>query len=57
MSNPPANHKCWNGGKVSYSKRFAQIARNNANNEGRVKLEIYQCKNCNYWHLTHKKDR
>ena len=39
-------------GKLSYSKKDALTARNRRMQDGE-KLRVYQCPDCNQWHLTH----
>jgi len=38
--------------KPSYDKKTAVTAKNKRWKDNRVKLRIYQCKKCDYWHLT-----
>lgn len=40
-------------GKNVYDKRTAQTVANDRNRRG-VTLRIYQCADCNWWHLTSK---
>ena len=44
---------CAYGGKKKYSKRLAQEVANRRANEG-IRLRVYQCPNCNCFHLTHQ---
>ena len=39
-------------GKKRYDKKSAQTARNYLGRNGKKGLKIYQCDNCNGWHLT-----
>ena len=39
-------------GKVKFDKRGAQTARNKRFEEAHIKLRIYHCPECNWWHLT-----
>lgn len=39
--------------KGCYSKKIAQTIKNLLFKKGR-KVRIYQCDQCNFWHLTHK---
>lgn len=39
-------------GKPSYDKRSAVTARNKRWDEDHVELRVYQCPDCNWWHLT-----
>jgi len=50
-SNREKREYCANG-KVSYDKKAAQTAKNRRWNEEHVELRIYQCPECNLWHLT-----
>lgn len=47
----PAIERCVTG-KPSYDKKTAITAKNKRWNDSRVKLRIYHCEKCNYWHLT-----
>ena len=40
-------------GKMCFDKRGAQGAKNKLARDGRGRLAIYLCPECNYWHLTH----
>lgn len=42
------------GEKVKYSKKDALTAKNRRYSSEHIQLRIYQCPNCNGWHLTHK---
>lgn len=46
--------------KVCYGKKDAQTILNRLMSSPRKqrndKLRIYQCRNCNFWHITHKED-
>jgi hypothetical protein len=44
--------KCLNKG--CYSKKVAQTIRNLLFRKKGRKVRIYQCDQCNFWHLTHK---
>lgn len=53
---------CQTSGKVSYDKKGAVSARNKRWHEDHIELRVYQCPDCNWWHLTkswakHKKIR
>ena len=39
-------------GKVIYDKKSATTLRNLTEKTHHVKMNIYECKTCNYWHLT-----
>ena len=41
-------------GKKCYDKKTAQTAKNLRFKESHIKLRIYQCPECNQWHLTSK---
>lgn len=41
-------------GKFSYEKIDAQTVRNIRESKGVKGLRIYQCDQCDYWHLTKK---
>lgn len=44
--------------KVRFSKKDAIFKLNVAKREGRMKNgRVYQCENCNYWHLTHEEKK
>lgn len=43
---------CQGNGKVRFSKREAETARNRRMEEDHAELRIYQCPYCNDWHLT-----
>jgi hypothetical protein len=43
---------CPIGGKVQYDKKGATTAANKRYSEAHQKLRIYQCPECNFWHLT-----
>lgn len=49
-----SNYKCVTTGKVMYDKKSAQTAKNFRMKNDHVKLRIYQCPDCNQWHLTHR---
>lgn len=40
-------------GKSSYTKKLAETLKNRMWETKSVQLRIYQCQNCNFWHLTH----
>ena len=40
--------------KNRYNKKEALSMRNYRESQGEVNLRVYQCKYCNFWHLTHK---
>lgn len=42
------------GDKPIYDKRQAETAKNRRWNQDHIRLRIYHCPNCNYWHLTSK---
>lgn len=42
-------------GKRCYDKKSAQTARNGRYSADHIKLRIYPCDKCNYWHLTKQK--
>lgn len=44
--------RCEVSGKVAFHKRQAQTHRNWLMRKRRMKLRIYQCRECDYWHLT-----
>lgn len=46
--------KC--NGKPCYRKKVAESVKNKRWKQDRVDLRLYQCKHCNYWHLTHQED-
>lgn len=39
-------------GKPSYDKKGALTAKNKRMQQDHVKLRVYQCDKCDYWHLT-----
>lgn len=41
-------------GKIKFDKRTAQTKRNALEREGRERLRIYSCDECDAWHLTSK---
>lgn len=41
-------------GKACYDKRQAQTAANSRFREDHVRLRLYPCPDCGYWHLTKK---
>ena len=41
-------------GKLCYMKKEAQRIKNQLYKYKSRVLRVYQCKECNYWHLTHK---
>jgi hypothetical protein len=46
--------KCFASGKVMYDKRGAQTVKNTIYDKERLRLRIYQCPDCDTWHLTSK---
>jgi hypothetical protein len=44
--------RCPNGGKPCYDKKTAVTAKNKRYKQDHVVLRIYNCENCNCWHLT-----
>lgn len=42
------------GDKPSYSKKEANTAKNHRYRQDHIRLRIYNCPNCNKWHLTSK---
>ena len=45
---------CRKYGKPMYDKRGAETAKNHRYEMQHVRLRIYQCDYCDYWHLTSK---
>lgn len=50
---PKNRKKC--RGKICYDKKGAITAKNKRWNDDHVPLRIYDCPDCNGWHLTHKR--
>lgn len=44
-------------GKVCYPKRTGEEVRNRRLRQGSMKLRLYHCDRCNWWHLTHSKGK
>lgn len=40
-------------GKKRYTKKLAETLKNRLNDKRGLTLRIYQCPECNMWHLTH----
>ena len=39
-------------GKIIYDKKSARTLKNLTEKLHRIKMDIYECEECNYWHLT-----
>lgn len=51
-SRPPI-HRCTVSGKICYSKKICETTANRKWKEDGIELRVYQCPDCNFFHLTH----
>lgn len=49
----PDIRRCPMSSKICYSKKMGETVVNQCKNEKGIRLRLYQCPECNYWHLSH----